>query len=326
MAEIQTVWGWLVASDLFLGGLSAGVFCTASILRLAGKGSFRSTLTYGAWFATIALALALTCLLSDVGMPFRALILWQSFSHATSWMAIGAWVLFTAFIIFLATALLSTKKITKGFSELAQSRVEVILKVLAVIGICASLGVALYTGILLASATGIPLWKTWLLPALFVTSALYTGVAAVLIFVVIGEKDPRAEKVKTLLTRIILVLIVLEAAVLAYFLVTKQGGSLSEQLASGLIVNGSLTIAFWVLVVAVGLAIPLLVGIVGQFLPKGKEGSASKAGAIVPATAAVFTLIGGFSLRFIILAAGIHAAMIIPTAAEAAKGLFFFMS
>ena len=325
MAEVQTVWGWMITGYLFLGGLAAGVFITTSILRLVGKGGFKSTLTYGAWFATIALAVGLLCLLADVGRPFQALLLWQSFSNFSSWMAIGAWLLVLAFIIFFVTAIFSTEKITKRLSESAQQGWDIILKVLAVIAVPVSLLVAIYTGILLGAAPGIPLWHTWLLPALFTVSALDTGVAAVLIFVVVKDQDLRAHDLHRALVWAVILLVVLEVAAIAFYLTTMQGREISEQLSVGLIVSGPLSVPFWALVIAVGLAVPLVVDLVQQFLPKREDrASRSKAQIVVPVCAAACTLIGGLTLRYVVLAAGVHHILVNPAAVEALKGSYFF--
>lgn len=42
MPELQPVWGWLVAVDLFCGGLAAGTFITIAILELAKERRFQS--------------------------------------------------------------------------------------------------------------------------------------------------------------------------------------------------------------------------------------------------------------------------------------------
>jgi len=320
MAEIQTVWNWMIVGYLFLGGLSAGVFCTTSILRLAGKGGMRSTMTYGAWTATIALGLGLIFLIADVGKPFRALLLWQSFSNFNSWMAIGAWLLLVAFIVFALAAIFSTDKFTKNFSGRTT-----VLKVLAIIGIPLSIAVAAYTGILLGSSPGIPLWNTWLLPVLFTLSAMDTGLAAVLIFMFVKETDSLAHRVRVILERTVIVLVLLELAVIGIYFAIMNSGNASEQLSVGLILNGSLSIVFWTLVIGIGLVIPFIVDLVMQFISKEKKEKSTLPAKVIPCCSAICTLIGGITLRFVILAAGIHAILLSPAADQALRGLFYFL-
>ena len=327
MVEIQSVWNWTIAVYLFLGGLSAGVFCTTAILRLFGKGGYKSTLTYGSWFATIALGLGLVFLLIDVGMPFRALLLWQSFSNFSSWMAIGAWLLFIGFIIFLIVALLSTGKIGKASEGSSSSARGTIAKVLSVIGIFVALGIAIYTGILLRAAQHIPVWDTWLLPALFTVSALDTGVAAVAIFLCWHEKDPKAHRMHVVLERIIIVLVVVEVAVIAYYFSTVYGGGgVGAQTSIAMITAGQLSTAFWVLVVAVGLTIPFLVAVVQQFSARKKNAEVPKLFKVLPSIGVICALVGGFTLRYVILASGIHEAFVSPATDQAIQGILFFFN
>ena len=82
--------------------------------------------------------------------------------------------------------------------------------------------VAAYTGILLMSAPGVPLWNTLLLPCLFTVSALDTGVALVeLVERGVERKavSPRLSgKAHKLQSRVVCVLVVAELLVLAAFL------------------------------------------------------------------------------------------------------------
>ena len=84
MIALQTTWNWLIVVYLFLGGLSAGAYCTAAILHLAAKGRFAATVKLGTWAATIALAVGLLALIADLENPLRAFLLWQSFSNLSS--------------------------------------------------------------------------------------------------------------------------------------------------------------------------------------------------------------------------------------------------
>ena len=151
MVELQTTWSWLPAIYLFLGGLGAGAFLTASILRLAKPGRFKKTVTGGVWTAVAALAIGLLALVSEVEKPFQAMILFKSFVNGSSWMTVGAWLLLFTFIVFVLSALFTTDKIADWLSSACKplGRVRAgINKVLAVIGIPLALSVAVYTGVL----------------------------------------------------------------------------------------------------------------------------------------------------------------------------------
>ena len=326
MVSLQTTWSWLPAIYLFLGGLGAGAFLTVSILRLAKPGRFKKTVTGGVWVAVAALAIGLLALVSEVEKPFQAMILFKSFVNGSSWMTIGAWLLLATFIVFVLSALLTTDKIAdwlgRTIKPLGRVR-EGINKVLAVIGIPCSLAVAAYTGVLLMAAPAIPLWNSWLLPALFTVSALDTGVAAVALFALL-DKDQGIEGVRSKLELAVVCLVVLEAVVLTAFLVTMQGAGAYEALSVGMLTDGVLSVPFWVLVVVVGLVSQLLAALAQVVASRRKD--AGQLPPAIPAGGAACALVGGFTLRFVVLAAGVHAALVSPAVLQAAQNVLFFVS
>ena len=227
MVELQTTWGWLPAIYLFLGGLGAGAYVTVSILRLAKPDKFKKTVTGGVWIVVAALAIGLVALVSEVSKPLQAMILFKSFINFSSWMAIGAWLLLATFMVVGLSALFTTDKIADWLGKLCKPLGQArgaINKVLAIVGIPLALAVAVYTGILLGSAPAIPLWNTWLLPVLFTVSALDTGLAAVSIVAAVVERDQGVERVQSVFEKTVMALVVLEAAVLAAFLVMMRRG------------------------------------------------------------------------------------------------------
>lgn len=97
--------------------------------------------------------------------------------------------------------------------------------------------------------------------ALFTVSALDTGVAAVSIFAAAMDRDEGIERVRATLEKAVIGLVVLEAVVLAAFVLTMQGAGADEARAIGLLTEGALGVQFWLLVVAVGLGCPLIAAI-----------------------------------------------------------------
>ena len=183
--------------------------------------------------------------------------------------------------------------------------------VLAALGIVLGVVVAVYTGVLLMSAPGVPLWNTLLLPCLFAVSALDTGVALVEIIAVTVERKqvgPRkASKAHRLLKRFVVVLVLVELVVLFVFLNTMLSGSSDNAavaatgaLSADLLMWGTLAPFFWGLVVACGLVLPLVAAIVGL----AARSKSSDSLAVVGASGA---LLGGCALRFLVLMAGLHA-------------------
>ena len=311
MAELQSVWGWQPALYLFLGGMGAGAFVVAALLYFLDRQSNRKTICIASWAATACLVAGLLLLLSELTNPLRGMLLWQSFSNGTSWMTFGAWVVFAAVIVFGLMAVLSTEQWVKPVSKKwkgypkARNRMR---SVLAVVGIALGLCVAMYTGILLMSVPGVPLWNTLLLPCLFTVSALDTGAALVEIVAVAPKRAVLSNKTHRLLEASVVVLVVLEVAVLAAFLATMQGSDLTTATGATaaasvrLLAQGMLAPFFWLLVGACGLGIPLAMAIAGMVLRKRR-----KSGRTVMLVGAAGALEGGSALRFLVLMAGLHA-------------------
>lgn len=314
MAELQLVWGWQPALYLFLGGMGAGAYIMAGIVYFYdGKNNAR-LIGAATWAATICLLVGLLLLLSELTNPLRGMLLWQSFSNGSSWMTFGAWAVLFAVIVFGLMALLSTKKVVRAATKKwkkfprIQNRIR---NILAVLGIVLGFVVAVYTGILLVSAPGIPLWNTYLLPVLFTVSALDTGVALVEIIAIALEKKQKSSnhsnKVHKLLQRCVVVLVVAEIVVLFVFLSAMLSGGSGNAVnaAAGIasvsmLISGALAPYFWVLVIICGLVLPLLAATLSLFRrAKGSENLA-----LVGAAGA---LLGGCALRFLVLMAGLHA-------------------
>jgi formate-dependent nitrite reductase membrane component NrfD len=186
MGEIvlQTHWGPLVAIYLFFGGLAAGALCVSAIINLKYKDKFIKTVRFGAWAGVFLLIVGVLCLVAETRMPLRSMQVWQSFVNPTSWMTIGAWLLVVGVAIAGLYALASTRAVTDKLKFLKGAA-----RGLAVITIPVSVGIAAYTGILLAVLVAHPLWHTWLLPLLFTVSAVDTGVALILGFATLREKQ-----------------------------------------------------------------------------------------------------------------------------------------
>jgi formate-dependent nitrite reductase membrane component NrfD len=155
-------------------------------------------------------------------------------------------------------------------------------------GMNVALGVALgvYTGILLGALSARPLWNSPVLGPLFLASGL-SGAAALLYAM---ERDSEA---RHKLARWDERLLAAEGVLLALFLLGLATGGEAQRSAFQLLSGGAFTAVFWVAVVFAGMAIPVLME------------RLERAGRLQPSLAApLLVLIGGFSLRAILLWAG----------------------
>lgn len=326
--ELQSVWGWQPALYLFLGGMGAGAFIMAAILYLKERERNARIVCVSMWAAAISLIVGLLLLLMELVTPLRGLMMWQSFSHFTSWMTYGAWGAFGAIAVFGVSAVLATPKIgvwLTGKCSWYIQHEQGVRKVLAVAGIVLGAFVAFYTGMLLMTAGSVPFWNTLLLPALFTVSAFDTGVALVeLVAVALAKKEAIGSGAKRFMEKCVVVLVALETVVLAAFLGSMLLADASTPIgaaaaaSAGMFVSGQLAVWFWGLVAVLGLALPFamaLKGLLAKEKPAGSGAKADDAAAVdVPTIAgAAGALVGGCALRFLVLAAGVHADVVADT-------------
>jgi len=292
---LQTAWGWQIALYLFLGGLAAGTLFVSALLDIRRKDAFKRTSRFGAWAAAIFLIVGVLLLLTELTMPLRGLLMWQSFSNLGSWMALGAWFLFVGIVLTVLYAASLTDKLVDKLAWLAKLRKPLSYALLVV-----SVLIALYTGILLAVLASHPLWNTPLLPVLFTVSALDTGVALVVIYLALKEEGEEVEEVRAKLEKATLVLVAVEAVVLVALLLTVSGATEIGALSVALLVNGTLAVEFWLLFVVLGLVCPAIVAFLA--LKNKLDGERGKR---ISLAGSALCLVGGCALRFLVLLAGL---------------------
>lgn len=187
-----------------------------------------------------------------------------------------------------------------------------------------------------------------LLPCLFTVSAIDTGVALVEIAALaVHRREPLTHRARKLLERSVVVLVLVEGVVLAAYvgiMATGNGGgafthgsaALTAALSAWTLTSGELAPFFWGLLVACGLVLPLVMAVIGLVKDKpvrARQGEAAATPApeeTLPAAApvsapalssamlvgALGALVGGCTLRFLILLAGQHADLIATSAAQ----------
>lgn len=318
MIELQTIWGWQPALYLFLGGMGAGTFVVAGIVRFATM-SHKKTICIAMWSAIAFLAIGLGLLLLELSAPLRALMMWQSFSNlGSSWMALGAWLLFGAIVCCGVAAVSNTAPLCAALKISAETQ-KSLGTLFTGIGIALSLCVAVYTGVLLMQAEGVPFWNTGLLPVLFTISALDTGVG--FFGIVLAVFEPASHGVSRKLEIATVSLIICETVALGAFLsfMLSGGNPLFETMEPGYgatavasahcWLDGSLAWSFWGLFVVVGLAVPFVLAF-AQVIRHNKHARA------LSIATAICVLVGGCTLRFITLLAGAHVDIVVNTVAS----------
>ena len=337
MGELQTVWGVLPAAYLFLAGAAAGTFFVSAVALLVVPQHYGRVANRGFLGAFVLLCVGLLCLVAETEKPLRALLLPISFTNTGSWMTIGAWLLLATTAVYAAAGALSLPRFWRagaagsaGSDGLAGG-VFLAVRVLAAVGAVLSVGVAAYSAVLLVAAGSVPLWNNPVLVAVFLASAASMGVAVVSALVrCSGLREPSVLRVALVAAPLV------ELAAVAAFLATSSAGDATQQHSFNVIVTGPLAAAFWVGAIAVGIAAPAVLALaeilIGRLRPAAMQessdrneragsGSGSGSARVVAIVSCACSLMGAFALRSVIVAAGVHASLVVPIAAAAAAGL-----
>ena len=169
----RRVFNVLTTSYLFLGGTGAGALAVLCVLECARVLRWRALAMPEEFFArawpvcAVTLATGMLSLLADLGRPDRLLGLLSS--PTPSAMAAGSFALVAALACaaaFSLGALLDTVRLPRA-AVLA----------LAAAGALSAAVTATYTGALLQSLASVLLWRTSLVPVLFVLSSASCGIA-----------------------------------------------------------------------------------------------------------------------------------------------------
>ena len=290
------IWTWEVAMYLFLGGLTAGIMVFAAYVTLARKDDEAPfAATQLALLAPIALSLGMTTLFLDLEHKLYVFRFYTSF-QPTSPMSWGAWILL---LIYPVTTLQILSTLRRGFPAVAPyvdrwalpraivDWCENHRRQIALVAVPSGIALGIYTGILLSAFSARPFWNSGVLGPLFLVSGLSTAAALVALL-------SRKTREKEIFTRLDLVLIVTELALVGLFFISLATGTSQHIEALQSITGGPYTMVFWVLFVGFGLLIPLLLEML-EIRGIGKS---------LAMLAPVLVLIGGYALRQVMIDVG----------------------
>jgi protein NrfD len=288
-------WSWQIALYLWLAGMAGGAFCTAFLADRASGRKQKELLQIATWMGVPMVLVGALLLTLELGQGMRFWHLLTEF-FTLSPMSIGSWLLLiwaavgiVLIALWFAEAFESVEQQTGMFARVASwlrplvPATEVLLWVAFVLSIL----LVAYTGVLL-SATNQPLWsETWLLPALFVVSAISTGIAALIVAVLLRRRT--SVRALNLLGRIDPVVTLVELVTLVAFLI-GLGATRT------VITTGTLGLYFWVGAVLIGVLVPLGLGLRARV--RGKESGYEAL------LAALWSIMGGLVLRAVIVLGG----------------------
>ena len=295
----QHVWGWQIATYLFLGGLGGATFSISAILHLF-EGCDRKMLSVAVLSSIGFLVLGTVFLLADMLQPLKAA---YALTNPNSWIFWGVVFInfyFLAAIVYVIPLLEEWPKLLPIIKKIPTGILSLLERFnrLAALGVSAAgFLITIYTGLLISAAPAISFWNTPALPLLFVFSGFSTGAAYLLLLSTISKKEG-AWKISEKLEQLDAILIVSELIVLgAYFNFALFLPTGARESAEYLFHSPLFIIGFFI----AGLLIPLAIETYGIFFAAHSTKSKS-----LLAFASALVLVGGYLLRFYVLNAGLY--------------------
>jgi formate-dependent nitrite reductase membrane component NrfD len=324
--QVHVIWNWLVAVDLFAAGLSAGAFIISATSYFLGKERYETMTRIGAYIAPFPVIVGILCLILDLERPHLFWKLLLTF-HPSSVMSLGAWLLFifsflsaVHFYLWLPERFDTLKIIpairTNAF--LSRFRGDNLAKVRGLVagfGIPISIGVGIYTGVLLGVLTARPFWNNPMLPMLFLISAMMTGSASIC-FVgcfIRGFRGMSRENINTnkfMIHSIDFTLMVFSVIAVFLFILGLYVSPRSSMAAVHLIMGGPFTLLFWGIVVGVGILIPLALEVYELIPHYIEQVEMRDHNPWISGIITLSVLVGGFMMRYVVIYAGQMAQMV----------------
>ncbi len=298
----QTWWEWLIAGYLFLGGLAGMLLPIGYYYWIKEK---NKPLNFaGGLGAFLAIVVGIGLLILDLGRPHNAFALFTSPRlNLHSWMTIGTYII----VLFAIFSGLYTIPFLPGLGLLKKKSVRTYVTTVGAIATFLGVATAAYTGFLLAAARGVQFWNNPLLPVLFITSGLSSGLClyCAIVTPVISGVSPKllegVSKIRLQIQRLDAYVIIAELFMLLAYIDTSLWSQPGAAESARKLLYGSFALPFWIGVIVLGLIVPLII-LVGYTLRRSEE---SKKVIFMSALAAWLILIGTFILRYLILAAGV---------------------
>ena len=273
--------GMLILLYFFLGGASAGSFLVSAFSKIWGKEKYNAVSNIGAVLSFILIGAGASCLMLDLGQPFRAGYLFIHFNPASpvSW---GSWII-NIFVI--------CNLIYLWFLFVKKDDAKA--KKWAAIGIPFARGLASYTGLLLAMAKARALWHSAIMAPLFLVSGSIAGLALILLFANILNKYSPQDDVLKVLRRALIALIAIDIFLLSDMYVLYVGLAEAQEVAR-LLLFGKFAFLFWGVELLIGSVLPIVFLSVASLRDTRKYQIA----------ASLLSLVGVFAMRYIILIIG----------------------
>jgi len=272
--EYQDAFGiWFVLATFFLG-MGAGLFILSVLYGFV----------LGKLIGLIFVLLEMLFLAIEAGHPLRV---WKAFAHPkTSWLSRGLIGLSVFFI-------LAVISILQGYKFLFLKDVTSIGRSVNVVAVIVAAFLILYGSMTVARYPSIPAWHSILVPSLFVSYGLTSGMALLFFLYPLVNINPMQ------LGRTGLIVILINFILLLMYWIELSSSSTAAKESARIITRGKVWPYFIIGVVVVGSLIPMI-------LISGQVYSVSQQPTILFMTAGVLSLIGSFLFRYVLMKVGIY--------------------
>lgn len=282
----EIIWGWEVYVYLWLAGMAGGTYLSGYLLHVWDGSKHRALVRLVTYITLPLVALAALFLLIELGRTERFWHLFASF-RPESVMWIGSYLLLLGAIVLILLLILF-------LSEKFKIRIpgaEGIEKILTGLGFFFALIVVTYIGVLF-NQTARPLWdRSVFLPAIFIASAISTGIAVILI----SLRFTRLEEPSDLVAKMHRALALFIGIDLGLLVVDLGWLALLKPAVVGIFLTGFMGLLFWAGLVLLGLVVPLVLE-----LRALRTVIAARGVLLAP----ILVILGGLALRYIITVGG----------------------
>lgn len=274
-------WGLGVAEYIYFIGLSAGAFLLSSLVYVFGVERFKPIGRLAVFTAIVSLLLALLSIWMDIGHMERFYYVFL-YANITSPMAWMIWLYSAYFLLLVVEFWLlmrrdlavarslpgwrgTVAKITSlgstNTSDESLARDMRWVKILATIGVPLAIMFPGGVGALFGVLSSRPYWHSGLYPIIFLASALASGGALLAVASSIFQEGWRTHRQMIIdLGRIVLGLILFEALLqVSEILIGLYGNDAGFVASFQLALFGPYWWVFWVIQVAIGLVLPILI-------------------------------------------------------------------
>lgn len=262
-------WGLGVATYIFFVGLSAGAYLLSSLVYVFGVRRLAPMAPLALVVAAVTLLMGLVTIWFDLGHlgRFYEVYTRPQFHSMMAWMV---WLYTAYFVLLLAQIFFALRREVTHPTPQRVARDDRTLKVLGAIGVPLAIAFSGGVGALFASVAAQQIWHSGLYPVLFLAGALTSGSALLTALVAFAwrPRDAQWAQMCRLLGRLVLALVLVDVVLewAEYSIPLWYGVGREAEMVTNLLF-GEFWYVFWVVHVAVGAVVPIVLLVVRPHQP-----------------------------------------------------------